>query len=93
MPGFFSARSFCFGRDREREVLDRLLGAGAQCVVIHGEEGVGKSRCSNYAVEAGQMLRIVRFCVTQIGTPVRGQSADFVRVPRLLGPLPATTRR
>src|SRR3954471_5865130 len=52
------------GREREREVLDRLLdgvraGRGG-VLVMHGEAGVGKTALLEYAVEAGAELRIVR---------------------------------
>jgi DNA-binding CsgD family transcriptional regulator len=53
-----------FGREREREVLDRLLdgvraGHGG-VVVLHGEAGVGKTALLEYAVEAGPEFRIAR---------------------------------
>jgi DNA-binding CsgD family transcriptional regulator len=53
-----------FGREREREVLDRLLdglraGRGG-VLVMHGEAGVGKTALLEYAVEAGRELRIAR---------------------------------
>src|SRR3954451_24087094 len=53
-----------FGREREREVLDRLLdglraGRGG-VLVMDGEAGVGKTALLEYAVEAGRELRIAR---------------------------------
>jgi DNA-binding CsgD family transcriptional regulator len=53
-----------FGREREREELDRLLdgvraGRGG-VLVMHGEAGVGKTALLEYAVEAGRELRIAR---------------------------------
>src|SRR6201994_1615181 len=52
------------GRQREREVLDRLLDgvrAGRSGVVVmHGEAGVGKTALLEYAVEAGPEFRIAR---------------------------------
>jgi DNA-binding CsgD family transcriptional regulator len=52
------------GREREREVLDRLLDgvrAGRRGVlVMHGEAGVGKTALLEYAVEAGTDFRIAR---------------------------------
>jgi DNA-binding CsgD family transcriptional regulator len=51
------------GREREREVLDRLLagvsGGRGGVVVVHGEAGVGKTALLNYAAEAGPGFRIV----------------------------------
>jgi hypothetical protein len=53
-----------FGREREREVLDRLLdGARAGrggVLVMHGEAGVGKTALLEHAVEAGPGFRIAR---------------------------------
>jgi DNA-binding CsgD family transcriptional regulator len=52
------------GRQREREVLERLLeGArdGASGVlVVHGEPGVGKTALLEYALDAGREFRVVR---------------------------------
>jgi DNA-binding CsgD family transcriptional regulator len=52
------------GREREREVLDRLLdsvraGRGG-VLVVHGEAGVGKTAVLEYAVEAAREFRIAR---------------------------------
>jgi DNA-binding CsgD family transcriptional regulator len=52
------------GREREREVLDRLLdgvrrGRGG-VLVVHGEAGVGKTALLEYAVEAGREFRLAR---------------------------------
>src|SRR5258705_7846798 len=52
------------GRERERDMLDRLLngvraGRGG-VLVMHGEAGVGKTALVEYAVEAGRDLRIAR---------------------------------
>jgi DNA-binding CsgD family transcriptional regulator len=50
-----------FGREREREILDRLLHGGRGGVlVLHGEAGVGKTALLDYAVEAGREFRIAR---------------------------------
>ncbi len=50
-----------FGREREREVLDRLLDdACAGVVVLHGEAGVGKTALLDYAVKAARVFRVVR---------------------------------
>ena len=52
------------GREREREVLDRLLagvrGGRGGVLVVHGEAGVGKTALLEYAVEAGRGFRIAR---------------------------------
>lgn len=52
------------GRDREREVIDRLLeharsGRGG-VVVVYGEPGVGKTALLEYALQAGCDFRIAR---------------------------------
>jgi DNA-binding CsgD family transcriptional regulator len=52
------------GREREREVLDRLLdgvrtGRGG-VLVVHGEAGVGKTALLGYLAEAGHGFRISR---------------------------------
>ena len=53
-----------FGREREREVLDRLLdgvrGGRGGVLVVHGEAGVGKTALLEYAVEAAREFRIAR---------------------------------
>src|SRR3954449_1084309 len=52
------------GREREREVLDRLLdgvrGARGGVLVVHGEAGVGKTALLEYAARAGREFRIAR---------------------------------
>jgi DNA-binding CsgD family transcriptional regulator len=52
------------GREREREVLDRLLdgvrGGRGGVLVVHGEAGVGKTALLEYAAEAGREFRIAR---------------------------------
>ena len=52
------------GRQREREVLDRLLdgvrGGRGGVLVVHGEAGVGKTALLEYAVEAGREFRVAR---------------------------------
>ncbi len=52
------------GREREREVLNRLLagvrGGRAGVVVVDGEAGVGKTALLEYAVEAARGFRIAR---------------------------------
>jgi DNA-binding CsgD family transcriptional regulator len=61
---FRSAGGQLFGRDREREVLDRLLdgairGSGGVSVV-HGEPGVGKTAVLDYAIGAGRQFQTAR---------------------------------
>jgi len=57
-PGVFGPP---FGRGRECEVLDRLLGAGRGGVlVVHGEAWVGKTVLIEYAVAAGRKFRVAR---------------------------------
>jgi DNA-binding CsgD family transcriptional regulator len=52
------------GRQREREVLSRLLGAArggdGGVLVVHGEPGVGKTALLDWAVEEGQQVRVLR---------------------------------
>ena len=52
------------GREREREVLDRLLDGGrggrGGVLVLHGEAGVGKTALLEYAVEAAREFRIAQ---------------------------------
>ena len=52
------------GREREREVLDRLLdgvrGGHGGVLVVHGEAGVGKTALLDYAVEAAREFRAAR---------------------------------
>jgi RNA polymerase sigma factor (sigma-70 family) len=60
-PPVLSSGRQLFGREREREVVDRLLDGGRGGVlVLHGEAGVGKTALLDYAVEAGQGFRIAR---------------------------------
>src|SRR3979490_2838045 len=52
------------GRERQRLVLDRLLGAArgghGGVLVVHGEPGVGKTALLEYAGEAGREFRVVQ---------------------------------
>ncbi|MDT4935493.1 MAG: hypothetical protein QOK11_3385, partial [Pseudonocardiales bacterium] len=52
------------GRQREREVLDRLLDAArsghGRVLVVRGEPGVGKTALLEYAIEAAQPFRVAR---------------------------------
>jgi DNA-binding CsgD family transcriptional regulator len=51
-----------FGRQRERDLLDRLLGAARSghggVLVVHGEPGVGKTTLLGYAIETAQEFRV-----------------------------------
>src|SRR5581483_4201595 len=53
-----------FGREREREVLDRLLdevrGGRSRALVVRGSAGVGKTALLDYAAEASPGFRIAR---------------------------------
>ena len=60
-PPVLSSGRQLFGREREREVLDRLLDGGRGGVlVVHGEAGVGKTALLEYAVGAGREFRVAR---------------------------------
>jgi len=52
------------GRQRERDVLERLLdaarGGRGGVLVVHGEPGVGKTALLEYAVDAGREFRVAR---------------------------------
>jgi DNA-binding CsgD family transcriptional regulator len=52
------------GRQREREVLGRLLGAArggdGGVLVVHGEPGVGKTALLDWTVEEGRQFRVLR---------------------------------
>src|SRR6476659_5282516 len=52
------------GRQREREVLGRLLGAAlggdGGVLVVYGEPGVGKSALLEWTVEEGRQFRVLR---------------------------------
>ena len=50
-----------FGREREREVLDRLLGGGnGGVLVLRGEAGIGKTALLEYAVGVGSEFRVAK---------------------------------
>jgi DNA-binding CsgD family transcriptional regulator len=52
------------GREREQEVLDRLLeaarGGDGGVMVVHGEPGTGKSSLLEYAADAARRFRVLR---------------------------------
>jgi DNA-binding CsgD family transcriptional regulator/tetratricopeptide (TPR) repeat protein len=64
MSPVLSSGGRLIGREREREVLDRLLdgvrGGRGGVLVVHGEAGVGKTALLEYAVEAARGFRIAR---------------------------------
>jgi len=57
-------REQLLGRQREREVLHRLLeaarGGRGGVLVVHGEPGVGKTALLEYVVQAGPRFRVAR---------------------------------
>src|SRR5829696_5488441 len=59
-----SSGELLLGRQREREVLDRLLeaarGGHGGVLVVHGEPGVGKTALLEDAVKAGREFRVAR---------------------------------
>src|SRR6478735_182843 len=63
-PPVLSSGRRLFGRDREREALDRLLdgvrGGRGGVLVVHGEPGVGKTALLEYVAQAGHEFRIAR---------------------------------
>jgi DNA-binding CsgD family transcriptional regulator/tetratricopeptide (TPR) repeat protein len=60
-PPVLSSAGQLLGRERERDVLDRLLdGARGGVLVVHGEAGVGKTALLEYAVKAAREFRIAR---------------------------------
>src|SRR6476659_9536446 len=52
------------GRQREREVLDRLLEAARKgdggVLVVRGEPGVGKTALLEWTIEEGRRFRVLR---------------------------------
>src|SRR4030088_1889496 len=60
-PPVLSSGGHLIGRERERQVLDRLLNGGRGGVlVVHGEAGVGKTALLEYVVEAAREFRTAR---------------------------------
>ena len=63
-PPVLLSRGQLLGRERQREVLGRLLdgvrGGRGGVLVVRGEAGVGKTALLEYAVEAGREFRIAR---------------------------------
>ena len=98
-PPVLSSGGRLLGREREREVLDRLLdgvrGGRGGVLVVHGEAGVGKTALLEYAVEAGRGVsdRADVRGRGGDGAPVRGGSAAVFPVPRAYGAPPAAPAR
>jgi DNA-binding CsgD family transcriptional regulator len=74
------------GRQREREVFERLLGTARNghgaVLVVHGEPGVGKTALLEYAVEAGEDFRVVR------AAGVEGEmELDYAALQQLCSPV------
>jgi AAA ATPase domain len=63
-PPVLSSEPQLFGREHEREALDRLLdgvrSGRSGVLVAHGEAGVGKTALLEYAVEAARGFQIAR---------------------------------
>jgi hypothetical protein len=63
-PPVLSSGERLFGRQREREMIDRLLDGALEgrggVVVVHGEAGVGKTALLEYTVAAARRFRIAR---------------------------------
>src|SRR5258706_5666460 len=82
------------GREREREVLGRLLdgvrGGRGGVLVVHGEAGVGKTALLEYAADAGREFRIARtFGVeAEMELPVAAGSQPGVPLVELIDRLP-----
>src|SRR3984893_18848382 len=80
------------GRQREREVLGRLLdaarGGDGAVLVVHGEPGVGKTALLDWAVEEGRQLRVLR----TVG--VEGEmELPFAALQQLCSPILELTER
>src|SRR6266545_8392162 len=80
------------GRQRERAVLERLLGTArnghGSVLVVHGEPGVGKTALLEYAVESGEDFRVVRTA------GVEGEmKLDYAALQQLCSPLLDLTER
>src|SRR5437868_7971747 len=63
-PAVLWSGAHLIGREREREVLDRLLdgvrGGRGGVIVVDGEAGVGKTALLEYAVDAARGFQIAR---------------------------------
>src|ERR1700674_3614879 len=63
-PPVLSSGGQLIGREREREVLERLLDRGrggrGGVLVVRGDAGVGKTALLEYAIEAAREFRTAR---------------------------------
>jgi hypothetical protein len=74
------------GRQRERAVLERLLGTArngrGSVLVVHGEPGVGKTALLEYAAETAEDFRVVRTA------GVEGEmTLDYAALQQLCAPI------
>src|SRR5690349_17687463 len=81
-----AGRGRLLGRQRERAVLERLLGSArgghGATIVLHGDPGVGKTALLEYAVEVGEGFRVIR----TVG--VEGEmELDFAALQQLCSPI------
>jgi DNA-binding CsgD family transcriptional regulator len=81
-----AGRGTLLGRQRERAVLERLLGTArgghGATIVLHGDPGVGKTALLEYAVEVGEGFRVIRTA------GVEGEmELDFAAVQQLCSPI------
>ena len=96
-PALSSGRRL-FGRDREREALDRLLdgvrGGRGGVLVVHGEPGVGKTALLEYAARAGHEFRIARTSGVEAEMELAFAAAQQLCSPflELIGRLPQPQR-
>src|SRR3979411_110956 len=97
LPLLWSGRPL-LGREREREVLDRLLdgvrGGHGGVLVMRGDAGVGKTALLEYAVGAGRGFRIARTSgiEAEMELPfaaVQQLCSPFFELPQPLPPAPA----
>src|SRR5579862_7954777 len=73
-----------FGREREREVLDRLLEGGpGGALVVHGEAGVGKTALLGYVVEVAGEFRVARTSGVEADTEFAYAAAQQLCSPLL----------
>ncbi len=81
-----AGRGTLLGRQRERAVLERLLGTArgghGATIVLHGDPGVGKTALLEYAVEVGEGFRVIRTA------GVEGEmELDFAALQQLCSPI------
>jgi DNA-binding CsgD family transcriptional regulator len=81
-----AGRGTLLGRQRERAVLERLVGTArgghGATIVLHGDPGVGKTALLEYAVEVGERFRVIRTA------GVEGEmELDFAALQQLCSPI------